>query len=612
MPDIENVRVVILAGGKGTRLRPLTAVFPKPLVPLGERPVLEILLKRLMLAGFKKVTICTGYLSELIMAVCGDGAKYGLEIDYSKEDAPLGTAGPLGLLSDLSDPVIVMNGDLLTTLDFIGMLHYHSNTGADFTLAVYPREVKIDFGVIEMSEAGVFSGYREKPTYHFDVSMGINIVGRKALGLIEPGTYLDMPDLVLETHRSGGKVSCYREQCYWLDIGRYGRLRAGAGAFREEPGELFGRRQLTSTLWITGVCGFSGKHLAFFLRELPERPRIVGLDRCSADRLELDAFHRVDLKDVDRLAQIAIQDPPEHVIHLAGAMPPSDDAEMWQANVGGTFNLIWALSASKCDNTRLVTIGSAAEYMPSPEGPMSETGRCRGENAYGRTKWAQTAIALALGERLSIPVVVARTFNLVGPGLSKNLVAGWLCHQFASCDGQAVKVGNTESERDFVDIRDAVSAYWKLAKSGVPGEIYNVCSGVPTKIDSLISIFSELTGGKKRVAIDSSRFKKNDLDRAYGNCEKIRDAVGWSPRIPLEQSLKDMLGGKRMFDTSHDICFIGLKCYDLLNGAAVPRFLGGIEKQLVTMAKGLAEKGYRVAFITYDHRQPEKKAMPGA
>ena len=177
------VRAVILAGGQGTRLRPLTAVFPKPLVPLGNKSVVEILLRRLAASGLTDITICTGYLSELIQAVCGDGSKFGLRIEYVSEEEPLGTAGPLSLIPNLTDPFIVMNGDLLTTLDFRRMIDFHRTEQADFTLGLFPREVKIDFGVIELNGDGKFNGYREKPSYNFEVSMGVNVlepVGRSA------------------------------------------------------------------------------------------------------------------------------------------------------------------------------------------------------------------------------------------------------------------------------------------------------------------------------------------------------------------------------------------------------------------------------------------------
>jgi NDP-mannose synthase len=214
------VRAVILAGGKGTRLRPLTAVFPKPLVPLGTKSVVEILLRRLAASGLTEITICTGYLSELIQAVCGDGSKFGLRIEYVSETEPLGTAGPLSLIPNLTDPFMVMNGDLLTTLDFRAMIEFHRAERADLTLGVFPREVKIDFGVIELNGGGQFSGYREKPSHNFEVSMGVNVLSLSVIEYLGKGERLDMPDLVLKVHRNGGRVACYRQPCRWLDIGR--------------------------------------------------------------------------------------------------------------------------------------------------------------------------------------------------------------------------------------------------------------------------------------------------------------------------------------------------------------------------------------------------------
>lgn len=219
-PRSRSLRAVILAGGKGTRLRPLTAVFPKPLVPLGTKPVIEILLHRLRSCGIVDVTLCTGYLSELLQAVCGRGQRFQQRIDYVREDQPLGTAGPLSQVARLTEPFLVMNGDLLTTLNFRRMIEFHRRQRADITIGAFPREVRIDFGVLQSDAEGTFHGYQEKPTFSYEVSMGVYVMGRAVMKHVRPGERLDMPELVLKVHAAGGKVCCYREQCRWLDIGR--------------------------------------------------------------------------------------------------------------------------------------------------------------------------------------------------------------------------------------------------------------------------------------------------------------------------------------------------------------------------------------------------------
>ncbi|MEM8546557.1 MAG: sugar phosphate nucleotidyltransferase [Pseudomonadota bacterium] len=215
-----NIPAVILAGGKGTRLRPLTAVFPKPMVPLGHKPIIEVLLTKLKNSGLTDITISTGYLAELIMALCGNGEKFGLNISYVHEESPLGTAGSLSLIESLTGDAIIMNGDLLTTLSFQNMIAHHKAQEADVTIAIYQRDVRIDFGVVQTDDQMNFQGFSEKPTYHYDVSMGVNILSEKARSLITHNEYLDMPNLILKVHETGGKVCCYQEDCYWLDIGR--------------------------------------------------------------------------------------------------------------------------------------------------------------------------------------------------------------------------------------------------------------------------------------------------------------------------------------------------------------------------------------------------------
>ncbi|OGF16963.1 MAG: nucleoside-diphosphate-sugar pyrophosphorylase [Candidatus Eisenbacteria bacterium RBG_16_71_46] len=214
------MRAVILAGGEGTRLRPYTTVLPKPLMPVGEMPILEIVLRQLKHRGFDRVTLAVSYLAELIEAFCGDGSRFGLEIRYSREPRALSTAGPLKLVPGLDETFLVMNGDVLTTLDYAALVRFHRDRGAAATIAMHRRTIEIDFGVIEAGADGALERYIEKPRYHYTVSMGVNVLEPRALAHIGENEALGMPDLLLRLKAAGETVVAYEEPCLWLDIGR--------------------------------------------------------------------------------------------------------------------------------------------------------------------------------------------------------------------------------------------------------------------------------------------------------------------------------------------------------------------------------------------------------
>lgn len=216
------MKAVILAGGKGTRLRPYTTVFPKPLMPVGGKPILEILIRQLRAQGFTEVTLTAGYLGELIMAFFGDGGKFGVRITYSKEEEPLGTAGGLGLIkAELREDFLMINGDVLSTLDYAGLLRSHSSGGALATISLKKRQIRMDFGVIELDEhTSQITGYAEKPVIEKLVSMGAYALSPAALEYVTPGQYLDFPDLIRRLLANGKTVKGHVYDGYWLDIGR--------------------------------------------------------------------------------------------------------------------------------------------------------------------------------------------------------------------------------------------------------------------------------------------------------------------------------------------------------------------------------------------------------
>lgn len=217
----EPIEAVILAGGRGTRLRPYTTAIPKPLVPVGDHPILSIVLKQLKAAGVTKVTLTISHFAEIIMAVFGDGRKHGLEIAYSIEDKPLGTVAPLKLLNDLPERFIVMNGDLLTDIDYRAVYQSHLEAGCELTVATFKRDAKIDLGVIEVDSKTLrATGFREKPTYHFNVSTGVYVYNRSLLERVPSGKIYGLDNLVLDMLKDEIPINTYPHPGYWLDIGR--------------------------------------------------------------------------------------------------------------------------------------------------------------------------------------------------------------------------------------------------------------------------------------------------------------------------------------------------------------------------------------------------------
>jgi len=214
------MKAVILAGGKGARLAPYTTIFPKPLMPIGEMPILEILLRQMKRAQVDEVILTVGHLAHLMRAFFQEGKRLGLKISYSYEEHPLGTAGPLSLVAGLEDTFLVANGDVLTTLDLCSLVDFHRSSGAIATIAAHARKVKIDLGVIECNASNQVTGYIEKPTYDLYVSMGIYVFEPRLLPYIPHNQYLDFPDLILRLIQAGEKVASYPFDGYWQDLGR--------------------------------------------------------------------------------------------------------------------------------------------------------------------------------------------------------------------------------------------------------------------------------------------------------------------------------------------------------------------------------------------------------
>lgn len=214
------MKAVIQAGGKGTRLRPYTLILPKPLMPVGNLPVIELLLKWLRRNGVREVFVTTGYLGHLLKALCGNGAQWDMLISYTEEPEPLGTVGALNLVRDaLDETFLVLNGDLLTDMNLSSFIQFHRGHGGALTVGVTKKPVKVDLGVME-TEGGVVCGFREKPTFSYDVSMGIYCMEPAVLDCIPRGVPFGFDDLMYRMLDEKRPVHVFRHNGLWVDVGR--------------------------------------------------------------------------------------------------------------------------------------------------------------------------------------------------------------------------------------------------------------------------------------------------------------------------------------------------------------------------------------------------------
>jgi len=238
LEDELPLTAVVMAGGLGTRLRPLTETLPKPMLPVGDRPVMEHVVEQLQKVGISRVSITTHYKPEAIKAHFGDGRRFGLEIDYVNEEEPLGTAGALGLLKQPEGPVLVINGDVLTEVNFRSMFDYHVDNQAVMTVGVRQFELQVPYGVVDLEESRV-TRLDEKPTYRFFINAGVYLIEPVVFTLITGEERLDANDLIERLIADGKKVIGFPIHEYWLDVGRpedYRQANEDFTAVRSEQG----------------------------------------------------------------------------------------------------------------------------------------------------------------------------------------------------------------------------------------------------------------------------------------------------------------------------------------------------------------------------------------
>jgi NDP-mannose synthase len=229
--NLDRMKAVVLAGGRGTRLAPYTSVLPKPLMPVGDRSILEIVVEQLEESGIVEINFCVGYLSHLIQAVFDNRQNGHVNIEYVHEQDALGTAAPLRLVEGLDDTFLVMNGDVLTTLDYRDLVSYHRAQGNMMTIATHERTVKVDYGILHLDVRQRLQDFEEKPEIVNLVSMGIYVIEPKVLQYIPDERHFDVPDLVRVLLEGNEPVGAYRYEGLWFDIGRQDDYAEAAAAW---------------------------------------------------------------------------------------------------------------------------------------------------------------------------------------------------------------------------------------------------------------------------------------------------------------------------------------------------------------------------------------------
>lgn len=304
--------------------------------------------------------------------------------------------------------------------------------------------------------------------------------------------------------------------------------------------------QVKKSILITGICGFAGRHMCDFLAGLPERPKITGVDIVETQPDHSDGFFKADLTSPKETQRILRETLPDFIIHFAGTFNTENIQEMFKANVLSTITLLE--STRECvPNAVVIVTGSAAEYgaIEPDQLPVNEQIPCRPVTYYGLSKQLATQAALYYHRIHNIRTMVVRPFQLIGPGLSPSLAPGAFAKQLKELRMTGLKTfqaGNLESWRDFLNIYDAAEAIWELCQNPAPGEIFNLCSGEPTKIADLLQMMIDYSHTEVEIAIDPSRLRgRNDVTTVYGSYQKIKNHCRWQPKRSLSETLKEMI-----------------------------------------------------------------------
>lgn len=296
---------------------------------------------------------------------------------------------------------------------------------------------------------------------------------------------------------------------------------------------------------VTGARGFVGRHLINTLAQ--SEVEVWGVDRIASDDTDNDLRHfQSDLGDIERLTRVIKQVQPTHIFHLAGLLGNAPYEDLYKVNVLGTIHLLEVLRSTTCDARVLVASSSGVYGATLPEqNPLDESCPPRPISHYGASKLAQETVGLQYHRAYQMPILITRTFNLLGPGLSPALLASSLARQLVQIElnqsNGPILVGNLWPHRDYIDVRDAVNAYISLMTAGEPGLAYNVCTGRSYSVQDCLDTLLDLTQRPVEVQQDPGRMRNEEIADQIGDSSRLRAATSWQVTIPFEQSLADLL-----------------------------------------------------------------------
>lgn len=553
----EEYQAVILAGGLGTRLKPITETIPKPLVEINGKPFLEYLLNHLKKYRITKIILCVGYLGEKIEEYFGNGERLGLDIKYSYEKELLGTAGAIKNAEKLINTknFLVLNGDTYTQIDIGALLKQHNSSNLPVTMAVSFATNPPEQELIKVDEGKVTGFYRRNTLVHEEflkreskllINSGIYVFDKSILNLIpfEEKVSLEreiFPSLL-------GKIGSFEYEGYSKDLGRVQFCKE-----LEEHLKIMGESNFidSKNIFVTGAGGMMGSHILDFL--VAKGHNVLGIDFVpTTDIRDLNKgalYVECDIRDKEKLTSLLDKFKPDIIFHLAAQSFPTVSWERpeytIEANILGTINLFEAVKKLKL-NSIILNAGSSAEYgyINAEDVPVKENRELKPLHPYGVTKVAQELLAYQYYKNFGIKSITIRIFNTTGPKKINDVCSDFtkqIVMMEKGLQKPVLRVGNINTRRTITDVRDMIEGFWLAVNKCEFGERYNISGEKIYLIKDIIDALRALTEVKFDLFEDPALMRPTDEPIIYGDSARFKEKTGWNQKIELKTTLADML-----------------------------------------------------------------------